>query len=406
MHPERWQRIEAICFAALERDPALRAAYLEQACGGDTGLRREVETLLEQHEKHPSFLETPIVSLAGFVGAEPDPLPPSGRIGSYRLIKRLGKGGMGEVYLAVREVDDVRQKVALKLIRRGMDSDEVVRRFRLERRILASLNHPNIAALLDAAVAEDGRPYFVMEHVEGTELDEYCAARRLPVRERLELFQVICRAVQHAHQNLVVHRDLKPRNILVTEDGTPKLLDFGIGKVLSTDAFGDAIETRTELRLLTPEYAAPEQLTGAPVTTATDVYALGVILYELLTGQHPYGPEAADRQDLERIILEVTPPRPSLVRSEIRRQLAGDLDTIVLMALRKEPARRYPSASALAADLQRHLDGLPVTARPDTFGYRAGKFVRRHAGAVSAARGACISPAAAPACCISLSSGR
>ncbi len=294
---------------------------------------------------------------------------------------------MGEVYLAVREAEDVRQTVAVKVIRRGMDSEEVVRRFRLERRILASLHHPNIAALLDAAVSGDGRPYFVMEYVDGFPLDEYCTRQRLSITKRLELFQVICRAVQHAHQNLIVHRDLKPRNILITEEGIPKLLDFGIGKVLArTDAIGEAIETGTDLRFLTPDYAAPEQLTGAPVTTATDGYALGVILYELLTDQHPYR-SSTDRRDLEHAVLESRPARPSLVveRRDLRRRLAGDLDTIVLMALRKEPERRYPSVSALAADIQRHLDGLPVSARPDTVGYRAGKFLRRHTAAAAAA---------------------
>lgn len=408
----RWERIEAICESALERDGAERAAYVAQSCAGDRELQREVESLVAQLIASPSFLERPIVDIAGLVTNDlPSDAPLPATIGPYRIARRIGKGGMGEVYLAIRETEDIRQSVALKVIRRGMSTDDVMQRFRLERRILANLHHPNIARLLDAAATDDGRPYFVMDYIEGVPITEYCDQHRLPVAARLALFQTVCKAVQHAHQNLVVHRDLKPRNILVTADGTPMLLDFGIGKVLApTDTLTPAPKTSAELRLLTPEYAAPEQVKGGAVTTSTDVYSLGVLLYELLTGHHPYLVGNETRHDVERAALEATPTRPSVMVSQgragaapnaahvqqisdlrgthpssLRRRLLGDLDIIVLMALRKEPERRYPSAAALAEDIQRHLDGLPVRAQADTFGYRSRKFVRRHAGAVAAA---------------------
>jgi serine/threonine-protein kinase len=404
MDAARWERIETLCEEALERPLAERAAYLTQACQGDVDLRREVEALLEQLDRQPSFLERPIIDLAPLAPNVAEDQPATGNIGPYRLVRRLGRGGMGEVYLAIRTVEDIQQSVALKIIRRGMHTDEVLQRFRLERRILANLTHPNIARLLDASATDDGRPYFVMEYVEGVSLTEYCDRNTLSIRDRLALFQVICAAVQHAHQNLVVHRDLKPKNILVTADGMPKLLDFGIGKVLApNEAFGSAVETSTDVRLLTPEYAAPEQVTGSAVTTATDVYALGVLLYEILAGHHPYATGKASRLDVERAVLESTPHRPSVMVSRVsdaltpaqvserrgtdpghlRRRLAGDLDNIVLMALRKEPERRYPSAAALADDIRRHLEGLPVSARADTLGYRTRKFVRRHVAAVA-----------------------
>ncbi len=410
MDQTRWERIEAICDAALGREGSARSDYVSVACSGDPALQQEVESLLAQLHASPSFLEQPLVDLAALVPNEDaEPAVPE-RIGSYRIERVLGRGGMGEVYLAVREAEDIRQSVALKVIRRGMGTDEVLQRFKLERRILANLHHPNIARLLDAAATDDGRPYFVMEYIEGVPITEYCDQQRLSIAERLKLFQTVCKAVQHAHQGLVVHRDLKPRNILVTQDGTPMLLDFGIGKVLvPSEALGPAPETSADLRLLTPEYAAPEQVKGGGVTTSTDVYSLGVLLYELLTGRHPYLAGNESRQEVERAAIEAMPTRPSVMVSQgqsgatpnaatpqqlsdlrgaqpssLRRRLLGDLDNIVLMALRKEPERRYPSAAALAEDIQRHLDGLPVRARADTFGYRSRKFVRRHAGAVAA----------------------
>jgi tetratricopeptide (TPR) repeat protein len=387
MDAARWQRLEAVCFAALEREPAERQAFLLQECGDDGPLQRDALTLLRQLEDDPGFLQRPLVDWSGLATGDPDAAAPAEQsIGPYRLIRHLGRGGMGDVHLAIRETEDIRQEVAVKIIRRGMDTDEVLRRFRLERRILASLHHPNIARLLDASATEDGRPYFVMEFVDGVPLDRYCDQRGLTLPQRLQLVQVICAAVQHAHQNLVVHRDLKPRNILVTSDGTVKLLDFGIGKVLApTEALSPDVETRTNVRLLTPEYAAPEQVTGDHVTAATDVYALGVLTYALLTGRHPFLTGDESLADIERAVREAEPKRPSQAASDTdtRRRLSGDLDTIVLKALRKEPDRRYPSAAALSDDIQRYLEQRPVSARPDTLRYRAGKFVRRNAGWVA-----------------------
>lgn len=388
MDSTRWDRIEAIFFSALERRPADRAGYLSLACAGDAAIHREVEALLRQLEQDPSFLERPLVDPGGLnLPESPGDQAVPDAVGPYRVVRALGRGGMGDVYLAIRETEELRQQVAVKIIRRGRDTEEVLRRFSLERRILATLHHPHIAQLLDAGATADGRPYFVMEYIDGVPLDEYCASRKLSLGDRLRLLRVICGAVQHAHQHLVVHRDLKPRNILVTRDGVVKLLDFGIGKVLAaTESLSPAPPTRTDVRLLTPEYAAPEQIAGGPVTTTTDVYGLGVLLYQLLTGRHPYAEGRSSIADIERAVLEANPVRPSkAVDGREGRALRGDLDTIVLKALRKEPDRRYASAAALSDDLQRHLDGLPVGARPDTLGYRARTFVRRNAAGVAAA---------------------
>lgn len=394
MNAERWARVEAILAEAMEAAANDRQQLVRAACGGDEALHAEVVSLLAQWETDPEYLAHPLVEVPA---ATRDRTGEA--IGPWEIMHLLGRGGMGEVYHAVRRVDDAVQAAALKVIRRGRDSDEVIRRFRLERRILAQLHHPNIAQLLDGGVTPDQQPYFVMELVEGTPLTTWCDDQRRGIRERLVLFLRICEAVEHAHQRLVVHRDLKPGNILVTPDGTPKLLDFGIGKVLEgTESFGTSIETRTELRLLTPEYAAPEQVTGGVITTATDVYALGVILYELLAGEHPYRRPGMTRPDLEAAVVSEPPALPSaripgnvavahargLDPSTLARTLAGDLDTIVLMALRKEASRRYPSAAALAEDIRRYLDGRPVSARPDTIGYRVRKFVGRNRGSVVA----------------------
>jgi serine/threonine protein kinase len=374
------------------------------------------------------------------------------RLGVYRLVARIGGGGMGSVYLAER-IEDYEQQVAIKLIRRGMDSEAIVRRFRTEIHVQAALGkHPDIAGLIDAGTAEDGRPYFVMEYVDGRRIDEYCDDRRLDIPARLRLFGRVCEAVQFAHQHAVIHRDLKPGNILVTGDGVPKLIDFGIAKLIDPGDGGaggiarpDAADelTRTGELVLTPEYASPEQVQGEPVTTASDVYALGVVLYQLLTGRRPYRLKARTTAEVFQAICEQAPERPStaVVRrpdrrpakpaattsspaappgestttaptpplpepapapalgpvpeevaaargttpAGLKRALAGDIDMIVLMALRKEPERRYASAAQLADDLQRYLDGRPVRARGDSAVYRAGKFVRRHAAAVAAA---------------------
>ncbi len=404
MDRARWNRLEALCAAALDHAPADRARYLDRECDGDAELRRDAERLLEQLESDPSFLERPLVDLSDLAPSATDAAVPD-QIGPYRLQRLLGRGGMGDVYLATHEAEDVRRTVAVKVIRPGRDTNEVLRRFRLERRILAGLDHPNIARLQDAGATPDGRPYFVMEYVEGLPIDAYCDDHRLAIERRLELMQVACAAVQHAHQNLVVHRDLKPTNILVGQDGAPKLLDFGIGKVLGdAGTFGTAVETRSDVRPLTPAYAAPEQLTDRPITTATDIHGLGVLLYELLTGRHPFVTGGETVREIERRVADTDPTAPSaalraaerdVARAvsarratdpwQLRRRLAGDLDNIVLKALRKEPERRYASAAALAEDLRRHAHGLPVSARPDTFGYRTRKFIRRNAPWVAAA---------------------
>ncbi len=384
MDRARWLRVESIVADAMEAPPDARAGIIAAACVGDEVLQNEVLSLLDQLDADPEFLERPLLGEG--------PVAPVAA-GPWQLGRLLGRGGMGEVFHATRRADDVTQEAALKVIRRGADSEEVVHRFRLERRILAQLRHPNIARLLDAGMTDDGRPFFAMEYVDGAPLTAHADAAGLGLRARLALFLEVCAAVEHAHHHLVVHRDLKPRNILVTADGTPKLLDFGIGKVLDdTGAFGTSIETRAEARLLTPEYAAPEQLAGDGVTTATDVYALGLILHELLAGGHPYLTPGMTRNELEAAIRTREPLRPSEYRRQHTsgadaqaRALEGDLDTIVLMALRKEPGRRYATVTALREDLQRHLDGLPVVARPDTLAYRLHKFVGRNRGIVVAA---------------------
>jgi serine/threonine protein kinase/tetratricopeptide (TPR) repeat protein len=395
MSPDHWARVKEIFQAAQERQPAEREAWLEAACAGDEVLRREVESLLAAHEEAGSFIEKPAVAPETPVAGE----ELEGRnVGPYRLVRKLGQGGMGAVFLAVRD-DAFRKQVALKLIKRGMDTDDILRRFRNERQIVANLDHPNIARLLDGGTTEDGLPYFVMEHVEGQPIDRYCDQRRLTLTQRLEIFRRVCAAVHFAHQNLVVHRDLKPGNILVTSEGVPKLLDFGIAKILDPGSAQTVVNTATELHPMTPEYASPEQVRGEPITTASDVYSLGVLLYELLTGRRPYRLKAGNVHEIARAICEDEPEKPStaVVRSErgalpavdgdparLGRRLAGDLDNIVLMAMRKDPRRRYASAEQLSEDIRRHLSGLPVIARPDTWSYRTGKFVRRNRAAVVA----------------------
>jgi serine/threonine-protein kinase len=345
--------------------------------------------------------------VAALLGHDYDTLDAVPRVGPYRLVREVGRGGMGSVYLAERDDDHYRQQVAVKILRRGLDTDELVRRFVAERQILATLQHPHIARLFDGGVTSDGRPYYVMEYVDGEHLDVYCDRRQLSIDARLALFCLVVRAVQHAHRNLVVHRDLKPSNVLVTADGEVKLVDFGIAKLLDPDASPDVVPlTRTGLRLMTPEYASPEQMRGACITTATDVYGLGLVLYELLSGRRPHRLRGRSASEAERIILTEEPPRPSaaVMQSEevqwdgvpvhitpeqiaaarglhaerLCRKLRGDLDRIVLCALRKEPDRRYQSAAQLADDIERYLKGKPVAARGDSVAYRARKFAIRH----------------------------
>jgi len=399
---ELWRRISPILDAVLTMPLEARASHLDRACAGDGELRRHVEELLAAEEASPSFLATvggergaPLLADA-LSAPTPEPAtPPQHGFGAYRLLGELGEGGMGTVYLAERVDGHFEQQVAVKVLKQGVSSAEALRRFLQERQILARLQHPGIARLLDGGVTAEGTPYFVMERVEGQPLTAYCDREGLGIDERLRVFVAVCDAVLYAHRNLVVHRDLKPSNILVDAARQVKLLDFGIAKLLSEGAGGSAEPARTTLRAMTPEYAAPEQVRGEPVTTATDVYALGVILYELLAGERPYRVERASAADIERAILEQEPRRPSACAAagpglpglgprERSRRLRGDLDGIVLKALEKEPERRYASAEALAIDVRRHLDGLPVGAQGVGLAYRARKFVGRHRLGVAA----------------------
>jgi serine/threonine-protein kinase len=393
--PERWRRIQELFDAAFEVEESERSSWLAARCGDDESLCADVLALLGSAEEN-TRLERELDRAVADAALEIDELQPGRKIGRYRIVRLLGRGGMGAVYLAERVEGEFEQQVALKLIGRALPGSALTRRFRAERQILAQLNHPNIARLLDGGASEDGVPYLAMEYVEGERIDGYCERHALDVRARLRLFQQVCAAIQYAHQNLVVHRDIKPSNILVTAEGAPKLLDFGIAKLLDaergTTTAGDGL-TRLHERVLTPEHASPEQVRGEPIGTASDVYALGVLLYELLTGARPYAVLGRSMEELERIICTVQPPRPSAAVARrgdaaarpLARTLAGDLDNIALKAMHKEPARRYVSAAALAEDIQNYLDQRPVQARPDAWTYRAQKFLRRNALLVSAA---------------------
>jgi serine/threonine protein kinase/tetratricopeptide (TPR) repeat protein len=376
---QQWQRVKTILADALEHpSPEDRTAYLERLCGGDTTLMREVEALLAQSTGNLDELaaNTP----TAFARAAPAQ-PPGRRIGSYEIVRELGRGGMGAVYLAKRADGQFEREVAIKLLKRGTDTDEILRRFRAERRILARLEHPNIARLLDAGTTDDGLPYFVMEHVEGQSITEYARHAKLPITERLELFVKVCSAVEAAHANHIVHRDLKASNILVRSDGEPKLLDFGIAKLLepSDDAI---VLTVTDQRRFTAVCVSPEQARGESVTPASDVYALGALLYELLIdfSPHRFATRQPGADEIVRVVCEVEPVRPSLAvgKAELRRQLRGDLDTVILTALAKEPGRRYASASGIAEDIQRYLSGRPIVARKSRALYRARRFLRRN----------------------------
>jgi serine/threonine protein kinase len=386
MTPERWQQIKCTLAEALDQsDENERASYLAKACADDTSLRREVESLLAQPDDE-------FDSVAQVIGvATGDPLShidTGRRVGAYELVRELGRGGMGSVWLAQRADHQFEKRVAVKLLKRGTDTDEVLQRFQAERQILARLEHPHIARLLDGGMTDDGLPFFVMEYVAGKPLTEFCQVNGLTVEERLRLFLKICAAVQFAHQNLVVHRDLKPGNILVTEDCEPKLLDFGIAKLLAP---GDEMlaVTVAENQRLTPAYASPEQVRGEPVTTVSDIYTLGTLLYEILTGQnaHRFSTPHPPPTELLRVVAQEEPLRPSVAATEIliKSRLRGDLDNIILKALRKEPGRRYSGVGSFANDIQRHLENRPVSARRDTFSYRASKFIQRNKISVAAA---------------------
>jgi serine/threonine protein kinase len=311
MRPERWQRVREILDRAIDLPPNERSAYVDQTCTGDAELRGEVESLLDSHERAGSvFMKKPVADLKQALPDAPRKRDRIGhRIGVYQIVEEIGHGGMGEVYRAVRADGQYDKQVAIKLVRGGYDSSSVLERFRHERQILASLDHPNIARLHDGGTDEDGIPYLVMELIEGTPIDQYCEEHNLDIPARLQLFVHVCAAVQYAHQRLVIHRDIKPSNILVTAEGVPKLLDFGIAKILDPTAGAET----TLLRPMTPEYASPEQIRGEPITTATDVYSLGVVLYRLLTGRSPYPADTNMPLELARIICEAEPPRPSTI---------------------------------------------------------------------------------------------
>ena len=416
-----WNEIDALLDEALDRPPEDWTTFLDQACGDRPALRAEVESLLAAEVDAPDFLEQEAMTFAA-PAYEPeegesiadDPLAaPSHRVGPYRLEEEIGRGGMSRVFRAERADGGFDQTVAVKLLRIGLDTEAARRRFRLEQQVLAKLQHPHIAALLDGGLTEDDVPYLVMEHVDGRPITTYCDDHQLPLPERIELLCDVGDALQHAHKNLVVHRDLKPSNVLVTPAGTVKLLDFGIAKLLDdTDASITLPQTRTGVRPMTPAYAAPEQVRGEAVSTATDVYQMGVLTYEVLTGHRPFA--FSDRRDVEEAILETRPHRPSAVvcqslpeadsdetdrpttpeaiseargttPRELRHRLEGDLSTIVRTAMRKDEDRRYASVEMLVGDLERYCEGQPIEARSASLEYRARKFVQRNRLGVSIA---------------------
>lgn len=414
--PITWIQVRDVLDEALQIPAEDRSRYLDGACP-QPELRRYVDSLIISYEKANEFLERPAfdrqVDLPG--ETEPSGVWVGRRIGPYRIEQEIGQGGMGTVFRAVRADDEYHKRVAIKLVRGGFASNFALAQFKEERQILAGLEHPNIARLLDGGRTDAGFPYLVMELVEGAPIDEYCDARKLSISERLELFRTVCAAVQFAHQNLVIHRDLKPANILVSADGTPKLLDFGIAKLVSPETLSPAPEqTVSFLRMMTPEYASPEQVRGDPISTATDVYSLGLVLYSLLSGHQPYQLTCSSPQALIDIICDTEPVKPSEIVSrtetiggtgekrdltitpesvssargakpdKLRHRLSGDLDNIVLMALRKDPQRRYSSVEQFSDDIRRHLTALPVRAREDTVAYRSSKFVKRHKLVVAA----------------------
>ena len=390
LEPRQWAEVERMFEQASEMASAeARAAYLDRE-GPAPEVRAEVESLLAHFGQHELTVASAIESAAaGLAKAAPiqavDPLIGT-RLGPYKIQSLLGRGGMGTVYLASRDDDQFRKQVAIKVIKRGMEaSGDVLERFQHERRIMAQLDHPYIARLIDGGVMPDGRPYFEMDYVEGQYIDVYCRSNQLDVRSRLQLFLKVCEAVSYAHRRLVVHRDLKPVNILVSTaaegGGVPKLLDFGVAKLLADDLSEEQAQTQAgAIGPLTPEYASPEQVRGMPITTATDVYCLGLVLYELLTGVRAQRIATKTPVEIDRVVCLETPPPASSAIADRRtsRAVAGDLDNIVAMALRKEPERRYASVDELAGDINRHLEGLPVAARRGSFRYRAGRFLSRH----------------------------
>ena len=432
VNAERWRIATGIFHAALERPPDRRRSFLAEACRGDQSLRANVEALLAGDEREdfamdplavdPArelLLDVPAVDTATRTDSGPEAAPATPmdgrRFGAFRILREIGTGGMGSVYLADRADETFHQRVAIKIVRPEFADAELTVRFRQEREILASLDHPAIARLIDGGCTDEGVPYFVMEHVDGQPIDTWCDRHKADVTKRLELFRAVCSGVQHAHDHLVLHRDLKPANIFVKADGRVKLLDFGIAKLLARGAFPvSSANTGTAMRVMTPRYASPEQVRGEPLSVTSDVYAPGVVLYELLTGRWPYRTQSGLLHEVTRAICEEEPTVPSAVVDQVdrarsdtptmhsptpemisavregapatlRRRLEGDVDKILLKALAKDPARRYRSVEQLSEDVRRHLEGMPVAARGDSYWYRANKFVRRHPVAIAAA---------------------
>ena len=389
--PERWQQAQAVFLQAAGLPDADREAFVRTACRDDGTLRRAVSRLVAADRQSGSFLEEVIAGGASLLGSVEDGADLGRTIGSYRLIRQIGRGGMGVVYLAERADQAFDKQVALKLIAPGLPDADRRRRFHAERQILAHLEHPAIARLLDGGTADDDRPYLILEYIEGEPIDRHCRSQGLDLRARLGLFLTVCDAVDHAHQNLIVHRDLKPENILVTADGAVKLLDFGIAKLLAAEPSPGGTAA-TAAGMMTPQYASPEQVRGEPVTTASDVYALGLVLYRLLTDSRPYDLTGTAPAELARLVCEIDPAPPSqAVRQRqdgpgpvAAGRLAGDLDAIVMKALRKEREARYSSVALLAADVESFLGERPVSARRGTAVYRLRKFAVRHRAGVAA----------------------
>jgi serine/threonine protein kinase/tetratricopeptide (TPR) repeat protein len=410
--PERWEQVKEILALALERSPADRVTFVREACGDDGALRDEVESLMAHSTDADSLLEDSPV--AHFLSFQPDSMVGK-KIGAYRIIRLIGHGGMAVVYLGERDDQQFRRHVAIKMVLPGTNAQEIFRRFRNERQTLASLDHPNIVKLIDGGSTEEGSPYLVMDYVDGVTIDHHCDIHTLSIDQRLELFRTVCSAVEYAHQKHIIHRDLKPANILITKEGVPRLLDFGIAKLLDPDLFLTRLVTQTTWRPMTPEYASPEQVRGQEVTKSTDIYSLGVMLYELLTDHRPYHAASQSLLEMERSICEEEAEKPSTVvgrtenrvsgatpvttvitpelvarnrgmeSTELRRRLQGDLDTILMKALRKDPQDRYASAQDFSNDIERHLAGRPVLARRPTFSYRGGRFLQRHKESVGTA---------------------
>ncbi len=402
-----WEKVQILFSEALELKESERTSYLKEKCDGDEDLFNEVMTLLLADEEIHPILDRKASELINieeklnFVGEQ---------IGNYKLTKEIASGGMGTVFLAERCDGVFEQEVALKIIKPGLSTIPIIRRFQYERQILANLQHPNIARLFDGGVTEDRRPYFTMEYVDGIPIDEYCDKNKLTINQRLNLFIKVCEAVQYAHNNLVIHRDIKPSNILIKEDGTIKLLDFGISKVLSAEGENSDLPTITqaEIHLMTPEYSSPEQIKNSNISVATDVYSLGLVLYKLLSGKSAHEFKTRTFNEYEKVVCEQNIPKPSTVIirqnddeeeistselcenrktqiKKLKKLLNGDLDNICMMALRKEPERRYATAEVLAYDIERYLKNLPILARKESFVYTSKKFIVRHKAAVTTA---------------------